>query len=230
MKTIVRIATISLALSLAGAFTAAWGAQSVPALVKEGQAALGSLNAKKAALDAAVQENHSLSAEGQQIQETQKKLQADIAAYQQKVAAVNEETARYKKECDSKNLTPDQFKKCKALNEKINADINSVNTEPDKLKARQTAFIAKANAYNAKVKSSPDQVKTADTAYRTALSNAETWLDNARDLVASQAFQPFAKQANCPNVQKPSSSVEGMIDMGQGILACLKRVQGGAGD
>lgn len=225
MKTIVRIATISLILSVAGAFTAAWGAQSVPSLVKEGQAALSQLQARKAALDAAVQQNHSLSTEGQDIQDQQKKLQADIAAYQKKVASVNEETAKYKKECDSKNLTPDQFKACKAMNEKINADINAVNTEPDKLKARQAAFIAKANAYNAKVKSSPDQVKSADTAYRQALSGAESWLDNARDLVASQAFQPFAKQAKCPNVQKPSSTVEGMISMGQDILACLKRVQ-----
>lgn len=225
MKTIVRIATVSLILSLAGTFTAAWGAQSVPALVSEGQSSLAELQARKAALDAAVQKNHALSTEGQEIQDTQKKLQADIKAYQDKVAAVNEETANYKKECDSKNLTPDQFKSCKAMNAKINADINSVNTEPDKLKARQTAFIAKANAYNADVKSSPDQVKNADAAYRKALANAESWLDNARDLVASQAFQPFAKQAKCPNVEKPSSTVEGMINMGQDILACLKRVQ-----
>lgn len=225
MKTIVRIATISLILGLAGAYTAAWGAQSVPSLIQEGQSALGSLSAKKAALADAVQKNHALSTQGQEIQDTQKKLQADIKAYQEKVASVNAETARYKKECDSKNLTPDQFKACKALNEKINADINSVNTEPDKLKARQTAFIAKANAYNAEVKSSPDQVKSADTAYRKSLSDAESWLDNARDLVSSQAFQPFAKQAKCPNVEKPSSTVEGMISMGQDILACLKRVQ-----
>ncbi|MGH8278276.1 MAG: hypothetical protein ACRETQ_01740 [Gammaproteobacteria bacterium] len=226
MKTIVRIVTISLVFGLAGAFTEAWAAQSVPSLIKEGQATLGDLGVKKSALAAAVQKNHALDAQGQEIQQEQKSLQAAIKAYQDKVASVNEESAQYKKQCDKKDqhLTPDEYKQCTALRAKINDDINSVNTEPDQLKTRQTAFIAKANAYNAEVKSSPDQVKDADKAYEAALATAETWLDRARDLVASQAFLPFAKKANCPNVQKPSTSVDGMVDMGQQILSCLKRV------
>lgn len=224
MKTIVRIVTISLVLSLAGALTEAWGAQSVPSLIKAGDTALSTLQARQAALKAAVQKNHALSAQGQQIQEEQKKMQADIAAYKQKVNAVNGETAKYKKECSNKNLTPEKFKSCKALNKKINADINAVNTQPAKLKARQKAFMSKAQAYNQQVKNSPDQVKGADAAYRKALANAESWLDDARDLVASQAFQPFAKKAKCPDVQKPAHSVEGMVDMGHKVLACLKRV------
>ncbi|MGA9853304.1 MAG: hypothetical protein WBR15_10270 [Gammaproteobacteria bacterium] len=224
MKTIVRIVTLSLALGLAGALATAWGAESLVNLITKGEAVAATVKSSKAELDAATQKNNALAAEGKDIEAQQQQLQADIAAYKQKVANVNTETANYKATCNGKQLTQDQYKSCKAQNAQINADIQAVNTQPAKLKKRQDDFISRATNYNQQVKSAPNQVRAADTKYRNALASQVSWLDDARDMVATAAFQPYAKKAGCPDVMKPPKSLDQVTGMSDGILSCLKKV------
>ena len=47
MKTTVRIVTLSLALGLAGALTAAWGAESIINLITQGEAAVATVKSSK---------------------------------------------------------------------------------------------------------------------------------------------------------------------------------------
>ncbi len=228
MKTTVRIVTLVFALGLAGALTTAWGAESVVNLISQGESAIAAVKSAKTARDAAVEKNNSLAAEGKQILAEQQQLQADIAALNTKENSIKQETAAYKASCQdkSKKLTQDEYKACKAQRDQIDNDINQINTQPPILKKRQSDFIAQATKYNQKIKDSPKQVRTADTKYRNSIPALENWNTSARTMVASSAFQPYAKKAGCPNVMKPPKNLDTMMTMSEGILACLKKVAG----
>ena len=43
-------------------------------------------------------------------------------------------------------------------------------------------------------------------------------------MVASPAFQPYAKKAGCPDVRNPAKTTEAATKMSDAILACLKKV------
>ena len=58
------------------------------------------------------------------------------------------------------------------------------------------------------------------------LAGQEQWLDQARNLAASPAFQPYAKKGGCPDVMKPPKSFEAIMSMSDSILTCLKKVAG----
>ncbi len=226
MKTTLRFISISLVLGLAGALTAAWGAESVIHLISQGESIQNKVRSTKAALDAATQYNNSLATQGKKITVQQQQLQSAIAAYKQQVADVKTETAKYKSTCEGKQLNQEQYKSCKAMNAKINTDIAAVNTTLPKLNKQQDDLNARAVKYNHDIQAAPGQVRTADANYRNAFSLQESWLDQARNLVASPAFQPYAKKAGCPNVMQPPTTMVALLKMSDEILVCLKKVVG----
>ncbi|MGH8396708.1 MAG: hypothetical protein ACRETA_00480 [Gammaproteobacteria bacterium] len=228
MKTTVRIAALALTLGLAGVLTTAWGAESVVNLISQGESVTTAVNSAKSARDAAVEKNNALAAEGKQIVAEQQKLQADIGALKTKEDSIKQETDAYKSNCQStsKRLSPDQYNACKAQHDQIQSDIDQAKTQPPILQKRQADFIARATKYNQEIKDQPKQVSAADTKYRNSIPALENWVDAARTMVASAAFQPYAKKAGCPNVMKPPKSLEAMMTMSNEILTCLKKVAG----
>ncbi|MDE2091071.1 MAG: hypothetical protein KGJ08_04125 [Gammaproteobacteria bacterium] len=226
MKTTVRIITLASIVALASVMATAWGAESVAALITQGESLISKVNSKKDALDAAVKANSDLATEGKQIIAEQKQLEADIAAYKKTNDDIKQQTADYQAKCNGKQLNQVQFADCKAENTQINAAINAANAQPAKLNQRQNDFLARANKYNDAIKTAPKQVTAADTAYRDALANEYDWLDKTRTLILSPSFQPYAKKANCPNVKNPAKSVEENLKISDEIITCLKKVAG----
>jgi uncharacterized protein YlxW (UPF0749 family) len=226
MKTTIRIIALASVFTLAGALVPAWSAESVTDLISQGEAVEAKTNTTKAALDQAVKNNDALVAEGKQIQAEQQQLKAAIDNYKKQNDSLKQQTADYKSKCDNKQLTPDQYKACKEQLAQINANINAVNAQPAILNKQQNDFLARANKYNQEVKSAPKQVSADDTAFRNALINQYQWLDKARVLVASPAFAPYAKKADCPDVKNPAKTTETAMKMSDEILTCLKKVAG----
>ena len=226
MKTTVRIITLAFMFGLAGVLTTAWGAESVVNLISQGETLIAKVKSSQATLDAATKKNSDLAAEGKQIIVEQQQLKADIAAYQKQNDNVKQLTGDYKSKCDGKQLNAAQFTDCKAQLAQINTDIDAVNSQPAKLNKRQNDFIKRANEYNQEVQSTPKQVRAADTTYRDAMVSQYEWLDKARTMVASPAFQPYAKKADCPNVKNPAKTPEAAMKMSDEILTCLKKVAG----
>ena len=224
MKTTVRIITLALMFGLAGVLTTAWGAESVVDLITQGETAAAAMKSAKSELDAALQKNAALAAEGKQIQAQQQQIQAGIAAYKKKVANVQTETDNYKSTCSSKQLNTDQYKACKAQLAQINADIATVNAEQPRLTKNQSDWQTRAVKYNQAIQTAPNEVRAADSKYRNAMVDQYHWLDKARLMVASPAFQPYAKKAGCPNVRNPAKTSEAATKMSGEILACLKKV------
>lgn len=227
MKTTVRIVTVSIILSLGGALTAAWGAESVMDLISRGESTMAKVESSKAALEAITQKNIALKAQGEQINAENAKLQAGIAAFKQASADLNQKITAYNQTCDHPK-TDDQYKSCKAQNQELQQESARLKSKPDELNQQQKTWIAAATAYNQQVKDLPAQAKDADSKYRNSVSYLYDWLDKARDMVASPAFQSFAKKSNagCPNVMKPPKTLDGVMDMGNQIIHCLKKVAG----
>ncbi|MGH8413500.1 MAG: hypothetical protein ACRESX_02080 [Gammaproteobacteria bacterium] len=223
MKTTVRIVTLALALGLAGALTAAWGAQSVVELIKQGESVIGAVNSAKVDRDALLQKNSSLAAEGKQIVAEQQQLQADIAAFQKASDEFNKKATDYQSKC-KKPPTTDAFNACKAEHAQLIDESTNLKTEPAKLNKRESDLNTKAVKYNQETQVIPKQVRAADDKYRNTLPALENWNTAARTMVASAAFQPYAKKAGCPNVMKPPKTVDAEITMSNEILACLKKV------
>ncbi|MGH8336778.1 MAG: hypothetical protein ACRETL_08185, partial [Gammaproteobacteria bacterium] len=200
MKTTVRIVTLALALGLASALTTAWGAESVGNLISQGESVITAVNSAKAARDAAVQKNNALAAEGKQITAEEQQINAGIAALNQRASQVKSEAADYEQSCvKTKPPTQDKFNACKAQQVQVKDDIAAVNAQPAKLKQQQDAWVGRATKYNQEIKDAPKQVRVADTAYRNTIPALEDWNNAARTMVASAAFQPYAKKVGCPN-------------------------------
>ncbi len=225
MKTTVRIFMLATIFGLNSALTTAWGAESVASLITQGEAATGKTNSTKAALDASVKNNDALVAEGKSIQEQQQQLQADIDALKKASADFNQKASDYEAAC-AKPKTTDQYNACKAQNTELKQTSDQLKSEPAQLNKRQNDWIARATKYNQEVKTAPKEVNTAQTAFRNALINQYQWLDKARVLVASPAFEPYAKKAGCPEVKNPAKTDEAAMKMSDEIITCLKKVAG----
>jgi chromosome segregation ATPase len=226
MKNTVRIIGIASILSFAGLLATSWGAESVSALISQGEELVGKVRSSQDALDAAVKFNKDLASQGKQIMAEQQQLKADIDAYKKQNDDIKQQSADYKAKCDGKQLNQSQFADCKAQLAQINTAIDNVNAQPAKLNKRQNDFLAQANKYNEEVKTAPKKVTTADDAFRGALADEYSWLDKARTLILSPAFQPYAKKAACPDVKNPAKSVEENLKISDEIIACLKKVAG----
>ncbi|MGA9855640.1 MAG: hypothetical protein WBR29_10225 [Gammaproteobacteria bacterium] len=225
MKTTVRIIALVSVFTLAGVLTAAWGAESVTSLISQGEDVIAKTNTTKATLDAAIKNNDALVAEGKSIQAEQQKLQADIDALKKASADFNQKASDYEATC-AKPKTTDQYNACKAQNTELKQQSDQLKAEPAQLNKRQNDFIAQATKYNQEVKTAPKEVTASQTAWRNALINQYQWLDKARVLVASPAFEPYAKKAGCPDVKNPAKTDEAGMKMSDEILACLKKVAG----
>lgn len=228
-----RITLISLVLGCAGAFTAAWGAESVMNLISQGEAVQSEVDKSKAALDAAVQKNHDMAAEGKRLQAEQEQLQQDMAAWQKENDTVKQHTVDYNTNCGAKDkkLTDDQFKACKADHDQLSADITRVNGEIPALNGRVGDVKAQVDKYNASVEASrniKEDINSLNDAYESALKKEAAWLDTARAEMVTPAFQAYGKKAGCPDVQKPTKTNEAMMKMSSDVVACLKRVSNSA--
>ena len=221
-----RIFPVLLTLALAGALTAAWGAESVINLISQGEAIQNEVNASKTAQEDVDHRNKELQATGKQLVADQQQLQQDLAAYQKQNAGVKSQIADYKSKCEGKQLNPDTYKACKAQLAQINVNIVAVNAIPAKLNKQQNDFNASAVKYNKDTKDLQARARTVSANYSNALSKAEQWEYQASNLVASQGFQQYAKTAGCPDVRKQPKTIDGILKMNTGILTCLRKVAG----
>lgn len=226
MKTTLRFISISLVLGLAGALTAAWGAESVINLINHGENIQNKVKSAKAAQDDVNLRNKKLVATGKQLVADQQQLQQGLAAYQKQNAAVKSQIADYKSKCEKKQLNQDTYKACKEQLAQINVNIAAVNAIPAKLNKQQNDFNARANKYNQDTKDLQAMARTAAANYSNALSMAEQWEYKASTRVADPGFQPYAKKAGCPDVRKQPKTISGILKMNTEILVCLKKVVG----
>jgi uncharacterized protein YlxW (UPF0749 family) len=220
-----RISVITLALCLAGAMSAAWGAESVMNLISSGEAVQKQVADTKAAYDAAQNHKKDMAAQAKQFGVDQNKLAADVAQYQKDSADVNQSAADFKNRCGSdKKLNQDQFKACTADQQQINADVTRVNGEFPALKTREDTLNTKINDYNKEAGGIDAKVNSAYATYSTALKQEGAWLDQARTLLVSDAFKSYGTKAGCPNVNKPASTPEAANKMTDDVITCLKKV------
>lgn len=222
----IRIFTLSLLLGLVGAYTAAWGAESVMSLISTGEALQSEVQSTKTAMDDLIKENKQQAAEGQKLQGENKQLVQDIGDWQKQNDGIKQNMADYKVKCQGKQLNQDDYKACKAQLDEINASITKINNDNAVLVKRQNDFKTRADKFNEDVKTLPQRQNQATDTYKSAFQKEQSWLYQARTLVASEAFQPYAKKANCPDAQKSPKTEDQVNKLSQDILACLKRVSG----
>ena len=224
MKT-TRIFLISLVLSLAGAFSAAWGAESIMSLISNGESVQKEVSDTKAAMDAAVQKNKDLAAEGNKLQADQAQLTKDVAAWKQENADLAQRIAQNKANCGpNKKLTQDQYNACKAEITKLNDDINKVNAENAGLNKRNKDLNDRIPKYNTGIKGITDEVNKSYAAYNAAIKKEAAWLDEARTEMATSSFAAYGKKAGCPDVNKNTKTTDAMIQMSAQVIVCLKKV------
>ncbi|HEU5398088.1 MAG TPA: hypothetical protein VFV77_02310 [Gammaproteobacteria bacterium] len=224
MKT-TRIFLISLALGLAGAGTAAWGAESVMALISNGESVQKEVLDTKAEMEAAEQKNKDLAAEANKLKSDQEQLTKDVAAWKQENADLSQRVADYKTNCSAdKKLNQDQYNACKAQIAQLNQDITKVNNENADLNKRNKDINDRIPKYNADIHGIGDKIKEGYAAYNAALKKEAAWLDQARTQMSSSAFASYGKKAGCPDVNKNTKTAEAMIQMSAEVIACLKKV------
>jgi chromosome segregation ATPase len=220
-----RIPLIILALALAGAVTAAWGAQSVMNLISSGEAVQKEVAQTKAAYDAVQNKKKDMAAQAKQFGVDQNKLAADVAQYQKDSAAVNQSAADFKNRCGAdKKLNQDEYKASTADQQQINADVTRVNGEFPALKQREDSLNAKIAEYNKSAGGIDGKVNDAYKRWDEALKQEGSWLDQARSLLVSEAFKSYGQKAGCPAVGKPATTPEAADKMTNDILTCLKKV------
>ena len=220
-----RIPVITLALSLAGAMTAAWGAESVMNLISSGEAVQKEVTDTKGNYDTLQAHKKALAEQAKQFGVDQQKLKSDVDQYQADSAAVNKSAADFKTRCGAdKKLTQDEFKACTADQQQINADVTRVNGEFPTLKTREDTLNTKIADYNKEATGIDAKVNDGFTSYSAALKKEGAWLDQARTLLVSDAFKSYGTKAGCPNVNKPASTPEAANKMTDDVLACLKKV------
>ncbi|HEV7164120.1 MAG TPA: hypothetical protein VGO35_01875 [Gammaproteobacteria bacterium] len=227
MKTI-RFSLISLALCLAGAVTAAWGAESVMTLISNGEAVQKEVLDNKGAMEAAEQKNKNLAAEGNKLTSDQKQLTADVAAWNKENNDLKARIAENQSNCSpDKKLNQDQYNACKAEIAKLNTDIARVNADNGDLNKRNKDLNARIPQYNNDIKGIRGEIDSSYAAYNSALKKEGVWLDEARTQMSSSAFASYGKKAGCPDVTKNTKTAEAMIKMSGDVIDCLKKVSAG---
>jgi cell division protein FtsB len=215
---------ITLALSL-GAAGAAWGAESVMNLVNSGEAVQKELAATKARMDAAVQRNKDVAAQGNELAAEKAKLMADFADWQKENDDVKQRTTAFQNRCSpDRHLDQQQLNACKKDADELNADIAKVNSDNAELNKRNAALNARIPGYNDEAQKAPAEQDAAYEAYNAATKKERSWLDAARDQLANDAFKSYGEKAGCPDMSKPPQTTDAMVKMTDDIVACLKKV------
>jgi len=219
-----RISVISLAL-LAGAMSAAWGAESVMNLISSGEAIQKEVSDTRAKAEATDKTNKELAAQGKELSAANNQLNADIAALNKDAESITQRKADFQTRCSpDKKLTPDQITACKTDAAQLNQDITKNTAQNGELKKRQDELFVRIGKYNEAIKSNPAEQKAAYDAFNAATKKEGAWLDQARDQISSDAFKPYAQKAGCPDVNKPSKTTDAMIKMADDVIVCLKKV------
>lgn len=223
-----RISLISLVLGLAALATTAWGAESVMALISNGEAVQKEVSDTKAAMEASEKKNKDLAAEGNKLTSDQKQLTADVAAWNKENDSLKQRIADNQTNCGpDKKLNQDQYKACKEQITQLNDDIKKVNDENGDLNKRNKDINERIPKYNEAIKGIGDEIKQGYAAYNAALKKEAAWLDQARTQMSSSAFASYGKKAGCPDVNKNAKTPEAMIQMSADVITCLKKVSAG---
>ena len=223
-----RISLISLVLGLAALATTAWGAESVMALISNGEAVQKEVSDTKAAMEASEKKNKDLAAEGNKLTSDQKQLTADVAAWNKENDSLKQRIADNQTNCGpDKKLNQDQYKACKEQITQLNDDIKKVNDENGDLNKRNKDINERIPKYNADIHGIGDKIKDGYAAYNAALKKEAAWLDQARTQMSSSAFASYGKKAGCPDVNKNAKTPEAMIQMSADVITCLKKVSAG---
>jgi hypothetical protein len=219
-----RNSVLTLALTL-GAASAAWGAQSVMDLINSGEAVQKEVADSKVRMDAAVQKNKDVAAQGQGLTGEKTKLMSDFSDWQKENDSIQQRSTDFQNRCSpDKHLEPDQLKACKTFADELNDDIAKVNSENTQLNQRNDALNAKIPAYNQAATQAPAEQKSAYDAYNASTLKERAWLDSARDQLSTDAFKTYAGKAGCPDMTQPPKSTDGMSKMTDDIIACLRKV------
>lgn len=214
-----------IALGLAAITTAAWSAESVMYLVTSGEAVQKEVQDTKAASDAAVKRDQELAAEGNDLDAQSAQLLKENDAFNKENADINQRIGDYNSRCStSKLLNQDQIKACKAEGDQLNADVAKVNADKDALNKHIADVNARIPKHNEEAKNSGNQVKATADAYVTALKNEGAWLDQARNLMVTNAFKSLGQKAGCPDVNDPAKTADTMAKMADDVIICLKKI------
>lgn len=221
-----RISLLSLALVLAGAMSAAWGAESVMSLISDGEAVQKQVMDTKDALTSAEKRDKELAVEAKQIQAGEDQVGKDSTQWQKDAEGLNARISDYKTRCGdpNKHLTPDEFKACTADKDQLTSDQARLEAQRADINKRISDLKPRADSYNSESKGSGDRVRSAYAGYNSSIKKEGAWLDAARNLMISDAFKSIGAKAKCPDVTKNPKTDEDQIKMTDDVLGCLKRV------
>ncbi|HEY3646188.1 MAG TPA: hypothetical protein VGM16_12690 [Gammaproteobacteria bacterium] len=221
--TSLRVPVITLALSLGAA--SAWGAESVMNLISSGEAVQKDVTATKGRMDAAVQRNKDVAAQGNSLAAEKAKLMADFADWQKENDTVKKGTGDFQNRCSpDKKLEQEQRKACQKDADELNQDIAKVNSENAELNKRNDALNAVILGYNKEAQAAPAEQDAAYAAYNAATQKERAWLDAARNQLSTEAFKAYSDKAGCPDMTQPPQTTDAMVKMSDDIIACLRKV------
>ena len=222
--TSLRVPVITLALALSAA-SAAWGAESVMNLISSGEAVQKDVAETKARMDAAVQHNKEVAAQGNALAAEKAKLTADFASWQNENDDIKKRSGEFQNRCSpDKKLEQEQLRACKKDADELNQDINKVNGDNAELEKRNAALNARILSYNQEAQKAPAEQDAAYAAFNASTQKERGWLDSARNQLATDAFKSYSDKAGCPDMTRPPQTTDAMIKMTDDIITCLRKV------
>jgi hypothetical protein len=218
-----RITLITLALALTAA-SAAWGADPVPALISSGAALQKDLADAKLRVDAAVQKDKDVAAQGKELIAEKAKLLADLADWQKEDGFIRQRSDDFNNRCNpDKRLNAEELKACKKDADEIGQGIAKVNGDNAELGKRNDALNAKIPAYNQEAQKATAEQDAAHAAFDSTTKKEGAWLDVVRKQLSSDAYKPYGAKAGCPDMDKRPDTTDAIIKMTDDVIACLKK-------
>ena len=221
--TSLRVPVITLALTFSAA--SAWGAESVMNLISSGQTVQKEVADTKARMDAAVQHNKEVAAQGNTLAADKAQLLKDYADWQKENDSIRQRSSDFQNRCSpDRKLEAEQLKACKKDADELNQDIAKVNSENAELGKRNDALNAKIPGYNQAAQQAPAEQDAAYDAYNAANQKERSWLDAARNQLSTDAFKSYGDKAGCPDMTQPPQTTDAMNKMTDAVIACLKKI------
>ncbi|HSN18124.1 MAG TPA: hypothetical protein VLV87_07925 [Gammaproteobacteria bacterium] len=168
--------------------------------------------------------NKYLQALGEQLQAGKLQLQADVASYQQRIAAAQAASGDYRSTCQVQGLSQVQYQACLQRSQQLNQEIAQINQVYQGLQLRNTEQNSRITAFDSEVSTIPGSMQAAYQEYQAAVREQEHWLDVTRGLIAAPANQGMVTRADCPSVQGPPATLPEMDAMTEALIACLRRM------
>ena len=163
-----------------------------------------------------------LNALGDQLRYDQQQLGADIQAYDAAKVKVLAEVDQYKQDCMQAHLDKTQYDACTVRQKQVNLDVAQNNSTNTALQSENDQQHSRISEYNNDIVGSNAGVERDYETYEASLKALAAWLDQARNLI----YSPGIDQAGCPDVTHPAKTVDQMLSMSEGIIACLEHMSG----